>query len=65
MTGFIRLFDTARDYTLQFTITHAQLSTVTSSLAVAWYRLSTAGVSLPELSPGLGYQLLTATARND
>jgi hypothetical protein len=33
--GFIRLFDTARDYTLQFTITHTLVSTVTSSLAVA------------------------------
>jgi hypothetical protein len=30
--GFIGLFDTACDYTLQFTITHTLVSTVTSSL---------------------------------
>jgi hypothetical protein len=36
--GSIRLFDTARDYTSQFTITHTRtlVSAVTSSLAVAW-----------------------------
>jgi hypothetical protein len=28
--------DIARDYTLQFTTTHTLVSTVTSSLAVAW-----------------------------
>jgi hypothetical protein len=33
MVGFIELFDTARDYTLQFTTTHTLVSTVTSSLA--------------------------------
>jgi hypothetical protein len=36
--GYIRLFDTARVYTLQFTVlhthTHTQVSTVTSTLAV-------------------------------
>jgi hypothetical protein len=32
--GFMDLFDTARDYTLHFTITH--VSAVTSLLAVAW-----------------------------
>jgi hypothetical protein len=32
MTGFIELFDTARDYTLQFTVTHILVSKVTSSL---------------------------------
>jgi hypothetical protein len=39
MTGFTELFDTALDYTLQFTVTHARTHTVvlvTSSLAVAW-----------------------------
>jgi hypothetical protein len=42
MTGFIALFDTARDYTLQYTVlhththTHTPVSTVTSSQAVAW-----------------------------
>jgi hypothetical protein len=39
MIGFIGLFDTARDYTLKFTVTHTDthilVSTVTSSLAVA------------------------------
>jgi hypothetical protein len=32
----IVLFDTTRDYTSQFTITHTPVSTVTSSLAVGW-----------------------------
>jgi hypothetical protein len=32
MTGFIELFDTARDYTLQHTHTHALVSAVTFSL---------------------------------
>jgi hypothetical protein len=27
MTGFIGLFDTARDYTLQYTVTHARIVT--------------------------------------
>jgi hypothetical protein len=35
MIGFIGLLDTARDYTLQFTMTHTLVATVTSSLAVA------------------------------
>jgi hypothetical protein len=30
MTGFIGLFDTARDYTLRFTVTHTLASTVAS-----------------------------------
>jgi hypothetical protein len=34
MTGLIANFDTARDYTLQFTITHTLVSTVTSSLSL-------------------------------
>jgi hypothetical protein len=32
MTGFIGLFDTARDYTLQFTVTHTHYCPVTPSL---------------------------------
>ncbi|PNF33963.1 hypothetical protein B7P43_G04650 [Cryptotermes secundus] len=32
MTQFIANFDTSHDYTLQFTITHTLVSTVTSSL---------------------------------
>jgi hypothetical protein len=32
MTGFTGLFDTVRDYTLQFTNRHTLVSTVTSSL---------------------------------
>jgi hypothetical protein len=36
MIGFIGLFDAARGYTLQFTITHTLVSTATSLLAVAW-----------------------------
>jgi hypothetical protein len=38
MTGFIELFDTARDYTLQLTITHTQHTSVHSHFftAVAW-----------------------------
>jgi hypothetical protein len=32
MTGFIGLFDTAHDYTSQFTFTHTPVSTATSSL---------------------------------
>jgi hypothetical protein len=34
--ALIGLYDTARGYTLQFTITHTLVSTVTSSLAVVW-----------------------------
>jgi hypothetical protein len=36
MTLFIAHFDTERDYTLQFTITHKLMFTVISSLVVAW-----------------------------
>jgi hypothetical protein len=32
MIGFIGLFDTARDYTLQFTITHTHTHTHTHTL---------------------------------
>jgi hypothetical protein len=36
MIGFIGLFDIARDYSLQFTVTHTLVSTVMSLLAIAW-----------------------------
>jgi hypothetical protein len=68
MTEFVGLFDTERDYILQLTITqthmHTLVSTVKSSLAVSWYRLSTADVPFPLGSrtiPSLIYQLLTTT----
>jgi hypothetical protein len=50
MTGFIELFDTARDYTLQFTVTHTLVSShvLTSRCLVAASNLS-----------GLSYHLLT------
>jgi hypothetical protein len=35
MTGFIAHFDTARDYTLQLTITHTSVHSYVST-AVAW-----------------------------
>jgi hypothetical protein len=64
MTGFIGLFDTVREYTLQFTM--ATITSVHNNVftAVACYRLPTADVSLPLGSrnvPGLSYQLLTTT----
>jgi hypothetical protein len=75
MIGCIGLLDKARDCTLQFTVTHTHthththtlVSTVTSSLAVARWRLLTADVPLPlglRTIPGLSSQLLTATAHN-
>jgi hypothetical protein len=56
---------------LHFTVhcyTHMLEFTVTSSLAVAWWRFPTAHVPFPLGSrtiSGLSYQLLTATAHND
>jgi hypothetical protein len=49
MIGIIGLFDTARDYTLRFTITHTytKVSTVTSSLAVARQQAPTAASGFP------------------
>jgi hypothetical protein len=44
------------------------LSVLQSSLAVAWYRLSTADLPLTlgsQTVPGLSYYLLTVTAYND
>jgi hypothetical protein len=70
MIGFSGLFNTVRDYTLQFTVTHTHtpVFTVTSLLAVVWYRLPKAEVPLPLVSrtvPGLSYHLLKATAHNN
>jgi hypothetical protein len=69
MIGFIGLFDAARGYTLQYTVTHTHTSAHSHVFtAVAWQRLSTADFPLPQGSrtvPGHSYQLLTATAHND
>jgi hypothetical protein len=35
MTGFIALFDVARDYTFQFTLSHTLMSTIIYLLIVA------------------------------
>jgi hypothetical protein len=58
MIGFIGLFDTARDYNLQFTITlthtHTLVSTVTSSLAIVgsgFQRQTFSFLRVPELLP--------------
>jgi hypothetical protein len=63
--GFIGPFNTARDYTLQFTHTHIHthtlVSTVPSSLAVARWRLPLCS----RIISGLSYQLLTATAHKN
>jgi type III secretory pathway component EscS len=68
MIEFIGLLDTARDYTLPFTITYTLLSIVTSLLAVTRQWLSTADVPLPLRSRtilNLKYHLLTTRAHND
>jgi hypothetical protein len=67
MIGFIGLFNTARGYTLQFTVTGLLVPTVTSSLTVARWRLPTADVPLPPGSrtiSDLSYHLLTVTVHN-
>jgi hypothetical protein len=69
MVGFIGLFDTARDYSLQFTITHRQLSKVTSSLPLigsGFQRQMFPFLWVPELSPAsaTSFSQLT-TAHND
>jgi hypothetical protein len=67
MAGFIGIFDTAGDYTTQFTVTHTSVHSHVFT-AVALYWLPTAEVPLLLGSwtvPGLSYQLLTATAHND
>jgi hypothetical protein len=54
MTGFIAHFDTAPDYTLQFSITHTLVSTVTCSLSLlrSGYQRGRSPFSwVPELSP--------------
>jgi hypothetical protein len=69
MIGFIELFDTTRDYTLQFTITHTHACVhnhvYTNRCSVAAFNDD---VPLPlssRTTRGLSYQLLTATAHND
>jgi ABC-type molybdate transport system permease subunit len=63
MFGYIGLFDTAHNYTLRFTITHAVVSTVMSSLPLlvaasnGGHFSSSAG---SQTIPGLSYQILTA-----
>jgi hypothetical protein len=67
MTGFIGLFDTARDYTLQITITHTQVPTVTSLLLLFGSGFHQRTIPLPLSSQtvhGLSFQLLTGTAHN-
>jgi hypothetical protein len=54
MTGFIGRFDTAREYTLQLTITHTLVATVTSSLPLldsGFQRQTFLFIWVPELSP--------------
>jgi hypothetical protein len=54
MTGFIGLFDTAGDYTLQFTVTHKLVSTVMSSMPLlgnGFQRRTFPYFRVPELSP--------------
>jgi hypothetical protein len=67
MTRFIGRFDTARQFTLQYTITHTLVFTVTSSL------LCLVAASSGGRSPSSGFpnclrpqlQLLKATVQND
>jgi hypothetical protein len=54
MTGFILLFDTARDYISRFTITPTLVSTVTSSLPMlgsGFHRRTFPLLWVPERSP--------------
>jgi hypothetical protein len=64
MSGFVGLFDTARDYTLQFTITHTNVhcNVFTSRCSVAAFN---DGRFASRAIAGVSYQLLTATANND
>jgi hypothetical protein len=67
MIGFIGILATARDYTLQYTVTHTLLSTATPSLPL-FVRCFNGRRSLSSgltNSHRLSYQLLTATAHND
>jgi hypothetical protein len=69
MISFITHFDTSRDYTLQFTITHTYTNVHNHVFTVvAWYWLSSVDVLLHmgyRTVPDLSYQLLTKTAHND
>jgi hypothetical protein len=69
VTQFIAHFDTAHDYTLQFTVTHTHTSVHSHVFtAIAWWWLPMADVPLPvdfRNVPGLSYQLLTATTHNN
>jgi hypothetical protein len=54
MSGYIAHFGTARDYALQFTITHTLVSIATSSLLLlgnGFQRLTFSFLWVPELSP--------------
>jgi hypothetical protein len=54
MTRLIALFDTARDYTLQFSTTHTLVPTVASSLLLlgsGFQRRTFSFLWFPELSP--------------
>jgi hypothetical protein len=68
MTGFIGLFDTAHDYTLQCTVTHKLVSTVTSTLpllGIGFQRRTFPFLWVPELFPASAtsfvWQQLTTT----
>jgi hypothetical protein len=64
MTRFISHFDTARDYTSQFTITHALVSTVPSTLPLLVSGFQTEDISFPlgsQTVQGLDYQLVQLT----
>jgi hypothetical protein len=68
MTGFIGLFDTARDYTLQYTVNthtsvHSHVFTSRCSVAASndWNSLFVGSRTVP----GLIYELLTSTAHSD
>jgi hypothetical protein len=67
MTWFIAHFDTVHDYTLQFTITHTLLPTVTSSLPLlgSSFQRRIFHPLGSQTVPGLSYQHLTATAHNN
>jgi hypothetical protein len=70
INGFIVLFDTAHDYTLQFTITqtHTLVSTVTSSLPLlgsGFQQWTFPHLWVPELSLASSCQLLSAAAHNN
>jgi hypothetical protein len=68
MTGFIVLFDTVRDFTSHFTVTHTPISTVTTSLPLlggSFQRWTSPFLWVPELSPvsatSFSQQQLTTT----